>query len=120
MKRIELENGNYRRIVYYDDKDTKIMHDMYYNKNDYIHNLYGPAEIKYYKSGKIEAMQYCINRKRHRLNGPAMIWYNRSGEIEHAYYYINGKSYSKEEFYKRPEVIKFRNINRNLKLLNKK
>jgi len=52
--------------------------------------------------------------KLHRLDGPAMIWYHRSGEIRTERYFINDEYYSKEDFYK---II---NINRNLKLLNKK
>jgi len=85
MKRIELENGCYKKIYYHDVEKTKIESEVYY-----------------------------INRKLHRLDGPARIWYYRSGEIRGEHYWINGKSYSKEEYNKKI------NINRNLKLLNKK
>jgi len=86
MKRIELKNGNYKEIIYYDTEETIIYREYYHNSKD----------------------EY------NRLNGPAEIWYYSSGEIESEDYIINNKYYTKEEFYK---II---NINRNLKLLNKK
>ena len=96
MERIELGNGNYKEIYYFDNRsyyseETKIQREQYYNSKD----------------------------KLHRVDSPAVIWYYKSGEIEGEYYYINGIKYLKEKFYKHPKVIKFRNINRNLKLLNK-
>jgi len=120
MKKIELENGHYMIINHLYKEETKIDHEFYYNSNGNRHRLNGPARIFYYRSGEIESEIYYINGKKHRLNGPAEIWYHKSGEIEFEDYFVNGKEYLKEEFYKRPEVIKFRNINRNLKLLNKK
>jgi len=89
MKRIKLENGNYKKIHYHEN--GKIHYEYYYNSNGESHRLEGPAKNWYYKSGKI---------------------YNKD-------YWINGKEYSKKEFYKHSEVIKIININRNLKLLNK-
>jgi len=140
-KRIELEKGYYKKIQYYDIKETKIYREQYYNSKDKLHRLNGPARIWYHESGEINCEDYCINGKRHRLNGPARIWYTKSGEISSERYYINGKRHrlngpadiwyyksgeiqheyywindikcSKEEFYKKI------NIDRNLKLLNK-
>jgi len=120
MKRIELKNSNYKKIYYYDTKETKISSEYYYNSNRKLHRLNGPASIVYYKSGEIDREQYCVNNKLHRINGPAYIEHNESGKIRGEGYWINNKHYLKEEFYKHPEVIKFKNIERNLKLLNKK
>jgi len=125
MERIELGNGNYKEIYYFDNRsyyseETKIQREQYYNSKDKLHRVDSPAVIWYYKSGEIEGEYYYINGKRHRLDGPAQIWYLESGEIEYKYYFINDIEYSKEKFYKHPEVIKIKNINRNLKLLNKK
>jgi len=120
MKRIELKNENYKEIYYWAAEETKIEREYYYNSNRRCHRTDGPARILYNESGKIESEIYYINGKKHRLNGPAEIWYYKSGEIMNEFYYINGKSYSKKEFYKHQEVIKIKNINRNLKLLNKK
>jgi len=86
MKRIELKNGNYKIIQYYDTEETKIQSKQYYNSKYYFH----------------------------RVDGPAIIWYYESGEIQYEDYLVNGKEYSKEEFEKKI------NIERNLKLLNKK
>ena len=114
MKKIKSENGNYKKIYYYDAEETKISSKFYYNSKDKLHREDGPAEIWYYESGEIMNELYYINGKRHRLNGPAVIWYNRSGEIEYKYYYINNIEYLKEEYNKKI------NIDRNLKLLNKR
>jgi len=86
MKIIELENGCYKEIEYYNTKENKIMYIHYLNSNNQLHNLDGPAAFFYY----------------------------RNGEIKRKHYYINNKEYSKEEFDKKL------NIERNLKLLNKK
>jgi len=113
---IKLENSNYKKIYYYDTKETKISSEYYFYNKKYIqHRTDGPAVIWYYDSKeiKIERERYYINGKRHRTDGPAEIWYYKSGEISCELYYINNIEYSKEEF------DKIKNINRNLKLLNK-
>jgi len=92
MKKIKLENGCYKEIHYWDAEETKIKSERYYNR------------------------RYEFNR----LNGPAIIYYYEHIKIRTKEYFINGKRYLKEEFYKQLEVIKIKNINRNLKLLNKK
>jgi len=113
MKRIELENGCYKEIYYYDSGETKISNELYMLNGKY-HRLNGPAVIWYFKTVEIDKEYYCINGKIHRLDGPAGICYYKSGEIEDEYYWINDIKYSKEEFNKKI------NIKRNLKLLNKK
>jgi len=121
MKRIELENGNYKKIYYFDKKETKIQSEQYYNSKDKLHRTGRPATIFYYKTKEIEYEDYIINNKYHRLDGPARIWYFKFGEIESEQYWINGNDYKfKNNYDGHPEVIKLRNINRNLKLLNKK
>jgi len=119
-KRIELKNGNYKEIHYWDAEETKISSKFYYNSKDELHRLGYPARIWYDKSGEINCEFYYINGSKSRLDGPVNIWYNKNGEIRREFYYINNKMYSKEEYNKHPEVIKIKNINRNLKLLNKK
>ena len=79
------------------------------NGNYMIINHLDKEETKIYRK-----CYFDINNHYHRLNGPAVICYYRSGEIRGEHYWINGKSYSKEEYNKKI------NINRNLKLLNKK
>jgi len=145
---IKLKNGGSKRISYFDYKELIIQYKIYYNSNNHNHREEGPASLKYYKSGmieykdyfingkshrtdgpsytsyykngNIEIEQYWVNNKRHRLSGPADIWHYKSGKIKNEHYWINDIKYSKEEYNKHPEVIKFININRNLKLLNKK
>jgi len=86
MKRIELENGCYKKTFdQYIAADIKFKYVEYYNS-------------KY---------------KFHRLNGPAIIIY-KDNKIIRKKYWINGKKYSKKEF------NKVKNIERNLKLLDKK
>jgi len=114
MKRIELKNDCYKKIKYNDKEKTKIDYEFYFDSKDEWHRLNDPARIWYYTSGNIELEEYCINDRLHRLEGPAQISYYESGEIHHEGYWINGEKYLKEEFYK---LI---NIERNLKLLNKK
>jgi len=114
MKTVKLENGNYKEIRYWDNKETRIQSEQYYNSKDEFHRVDGPTVIWYFKSGEIERKIYYINGKWSRLDGPSNIWYLESGEIEDEYYWINGKEYTKEEYYKKL------NIDRNLKLLNKK
>ena len=59
-----------------------VLRELYCLSNN-LHREDGPAEIKYYKSGKIRAEEYCLNDKcHHREDGPAVIWYYESGEIE--------------------------------------
>jgi len=137
MKRIELKNGCYKIINYYDNKENKISDIKYFNSNGEVHRLDGPAEFFYYNSNRkllrkvkynkifilqpqIELEIYKINNYYNRLDGPAYIKYSLSGEIVDEFYLIRNTEYTKEGFYKQPEVIKCRNINRNLKLLNKK
>jgi len=117
MKKIKLENNYYKEIWYHESGE--IEREYYYNSKDELHRLNGPAYIWYHRSGEIDREDYIVNGKRHRLDDPAVIWYYEPGEIKSEYYYINNKMYSKEEFYKQPEVIKLINIERNLKLLNK-
>jgi len=145
MKKIKLETGCYKKIHYWDNKETKIEREQYYNSKDEYHRKYaparifyhrsgeidreryyingkchrlnGPAAIWYYESGKIEIENYYIKGKRHRLNGPARIWYFKSGETDKEYYYINDIEYSKEDWIVKSNKIM--NIDRNLKLLSK-
>jgi len=73
--------------------------------------------IRYYdkEEKKIESECYYNSKdERHRLDGPTVIWHHKNGGIISEYYYLNGNEYEKEEF------NKLININRNLKLLNKK
>jgi len=142
MKRIELENGCFKKIYYWDFNDTKIKYEYYYNSKDKYHRLNGPAVIMNYRSGELKIKSYWIKGKKHRKKGPADIWYNRSGEIERECYYINNNChrligpsqiwynrsgeidcesyYINDIIYSKEEFDKKINIERNLKLLNKK
>ena len=117
---IKLENGNYKLVGYLDRKKTIIDFIQYYDSNNKMHNDNGISYISYFKNGNINCINYECCGKFYRLDGPAVITYYESGEIDCEKYYINDIGYFKEEYYKQPEVIKFININRNLKLLNKK
>ena len=141
MKTVKLENGNYKEIRYWDNKETRIQSEQYYNSKDEFHRVDGPANIWYLESGEINSEDYIINNKYHRLNGPAEIYYYKSGEINSENYYINGKRnrlngparilyyknwktdkeyyYINDIEYSKEEFNKLININRNLKLLSK-
>jgi len=81
-------------------------------KNGYYKEIYYYCDVE---ETKISSECYYNSEDEwHRTDGPAYIRYNRSGELECEVYFINGKDYLKEEF------CKIKNINRNLKLLNKK
>jgi len=95
--------------IKYEFKTDKELIDYVYNDEDiqaifieHLHNLSGPALI----------------------NTPFDIPITEELRIQNyigiKYYFIDGINYIKEEFDKHPKVIKFRNIERNLKLLNKK
>jgi len=120
-KRIELENDCFKLVFYetygeYGNHSILVCEE-YYNKKGDLHRINDGAIIWYYANyanNIISRKIYCINGKRHRLNGPASIHYRRNGIICGEEYYIHNVEYSKEEFDKKI------NIDRNLKLLNKK
>lgn len=62
----------------------------YYNDNDKLHNLNGPA-IEYSNGDK----SWYKNGERHRENGPAIEWSNINE------YYLNNILYSKDEYYQK-------------------
>jgi len=117
IERIELENSCFKNIDR-SDYDNHIKSIWYFNSKNKWHRSNGPAKIYYYDNGKIYSEHYCINGVRHRLDGPVYIAYKGSGEIYFKEYCINGKEYSEEEFEKESKRLK--NIERNLKLLDKK
>ena len=118
LKREMLENGGYKESRYYDCNCNKKDCVVYVDSIGLWHREDGPAYIGF-SNNIVTYIEYCVNNKLHRINGPASIVYYKSGEIKNERYFINNIEYSKEEFYKQPEVIKCRNINRKLKLLNK-
>ena len=65
----------------------------YWVKNNKIHRLHGPAEIRYYDTGLIEEEDWYINGKAHRLNGPAYIRYYETGLIQTEQWYEHGKKH---------------------------
>jgi len=87
--KIELENGNYKRLNYWDIEKTTKYSEIYYNLEDEIH----------------------------RLDGPARIFYNIFETQTNETYFLNGIEYSKEDWI--IESNKIINVNINLKLLNK-
>jgi len=119
--RVKLENGCYKDLFYFNNLDNVISYIIYYNKNNVTHREDGPAVIWYNESGMIIKEMFHINNRIHRLDGPAIIKYIKDNNhiIKSKDYYIHDRSFSKEDFDKHPEVIKIKNINRNLKLLNK-
>jgi uncharacterized protein len=73
------------RIIYYE----KSYYISYCNDNSELHREDGPANIHYYKNGKVFIESYYIKGKRHRENGPADIWYYENGNIKTEMYFIN-------------------------------
>ena len=69
----------------------------YYNENNELHRVHGPAVI--FTSGSKYWLQ---NDKRHRLDGPAVIFTNGD-----KYWYINDKPYTEAEFNAHPLVIEY-------------
>jgi len=70
----------------------------YRDNNKILHREDGPA-IEFTSGTK----HWHINGKRHRLDGPARVW-----SIGYTQYYINGRCYTKEDWERHPEVIKYR------------
>ena len=74
------------------DKEGNIY---YYNSNDEVHRVNGPAVIN------CNGVEYWLqNDKYHRLDGPAIVYPNRP-----ALWCINGKIYTKAGFNAHPLVI---------------
>ena len=69
----------------------------YYNSNDEVHRIGGPAVI--YPSGSKYWIQ---NDKLHRLDGPATVYADGSNS-----WYIDGFAYSEEQFNAHPLVIEY-------------
>ena len=70
---------------------------LYYNENDEVHRVNGPAVIWF--NGTEGWYQ---NDKKHRLDGPAVIWDDGAKS-----WYINGTNYTDEEFNAHPLVIEY-------------
>jgi len=101
-----LENGNYKITKYLNKDKTKIIGEYYFNNNNMFNRKNKPAVIKYYKNCEtVKKLEFYKNGKRHRINGPATIWYTKSGEIIGEHYWINNKTYLKQEFDTRQEVV---------------
>jgi len=90
--RIELGNGYYKIIIYWSNRRIDKKDVMYFNSNNVLHRLDGPARISFYPNGTIYYNTYCISG----------VFYD-----------------TKEDWENSPELIKLRNIEINLKLLNK-
>jgi len=109
----KLENGCFKHVFYYDG--SALSCEMYFNSKKELYRLDGPAYISYWESSGYPLYEeYYVNNKRHNIKGPAIIERDISGNIISEDYYINDIEYSKEEYNK---II---NIDKNLRLLNKK
>jgi len=111
------------RITYYDyPNDTKIHIKSYYNICDgccRLHNSEGPARIHYIEEDGSKFMEeYYFNNQLHRDDNPAIIWFNKNGIPTTWEYWKYGRPIKVKK--ENDEFGKKVNIERNLKLLNKK
>jgi antitoxin component YwqK of YwqJK toxin-antitoxin module len=85
-------------LYHYGKKDIKRA-EGWFNKENELHRLDGPAKINYYPSGKLSTEFWYKNGKRHRIGGPAVLDYDYDGKVVAFYeYWINGMQYTKEEY----------------------
>lgn len=105
--KVEYKFSYYERGFYESKK-------IYYNDNDEVHRVNGPAIIEYYEDNTngnkgIKKEDYYINGKKHRENKPASITYYENNNIEKEEYYINGKKHREDG----PASIKYFEFKRN-------
>lgn len=84
-KSFKIEKGGINGIKYLDDEGK-------------LHRTDGPA-LEWENGTK----HWAVKGLHHRLDGPAIIW--ESGNEE---YLINGEFFSKEQFSKHPDVLKYK------------
>ena len=77
------------------------------NRKGYLHNVRGPAEIKFNLRGQKTMESWYKNGKRNRVNKPALIIYGPDGFPSREVWYSNGTK-SKEHFYNNNQLIKQR------------
>jgi hypothetical protein len=64
-------------ILYWPDT-AQIKTKTWYNENNQIHKIDGPAYIEYNKNNTIKIMGWFQNGKKHNINGPAFIYFNNN------------------------------------------
>jgi len=76
--------------------DNGIKSDVYYYINGILHNISEPAHTIYRINGIKSLETYYIKGRKHRINGPAEIkyYYNDNGAIYLEYYWINDERYN--------------------------
>ena len=74
---------------YYSDGTISCL--AYFDVDEKLHRVNGPAKITYYPTGNVSGIEYYINGKLHREDGPAYIEYRDNGNVFRETYYENGK-----------------------------
>lgn len=69
-----LEVSNKNKVITKYDRIGRLKSISHYNTNN-LHNINGPARIKYYPNGDIKSKKYYCNGKLHNDNGPSVIKY---------------------------------------------
>jgi antitoxin component YwqK of YwqJK toxin-antitoxin module len=77
--------------------DGKLETRLYYNEKNELHREDGPAEERFYTSGKICSRRWYFEGKLHRENGPAVEILHFIKRPVSIYYYLNGKHLSISE-----------------------
>ncbi len=63
----------------------------YYSKKHQLHNLNGPAVLKYYENFFLQEERYYINSILTRTNGPAIIEYYPNGKKKYERWFVDNK-----------------------------
>lgn len=71
--------------------ESKRIRCKYLLKDNFAHNIYGPATYSYAPHDRSIIAYYCSYGRIHNLNGPAKIFYNTDGTIKHTEYWIKSE-----------------------------
>jgi|LSQX01.1.fsa_nt_gb antitoxin component YwqK of YwqJK toxin-antitoxin module len=88
-----------KEVVYY--SNGQISREYYYYEEEgkkVLHRKDGPAILRYYPNGNMEAIAYYKNGKLSRDDGPAIQRWSKNTDIIEENYYINGRMLLRDEF----------------------
>lgn len=85
-------------MEYYDWLQSKPKQSAFYNKQNKLHRLDGPAVQMWSTGGILLEENWYRDGKLHRLDGPAIRHKSFYSEVMNEEYYINNVRFTKEEF----------------------
>lgn len=83
-----ITNDKCTHFEYYSNGNISCL--AYFNIDEELHRVDGPAKVTYYYNNNVSAKEYYINGKLHRDDGPARVTYNENGNMIYESYYIEG------------------------------